>query len=124
MIGVDTSFLIDFFKGNKKAIKLAQEHKELATCELVNFEFLIGNLTQEQEATFLRFINNRPSYALTQEATKQAAKTYREAKQKGKTLPLVDCLIASTYQTHGITHIATKNNKHFTDIPTIQTITY
>ena len=58
-IGIDTSFLIDFLKGNKAAVLLMQKYQNnVVISNLVIYEFLCGNLSIEQLKKFYQFISN------------------------------------------------------------------
>ncbi len=83
MIGADTSFLIDFLDEKEEALKFMKENKEqIKICEPVIFEFLCGNLTEEEKETFLAFISRFETFNLDRNATLKSSEIYREGKKQ------------------------------------------
>ncbi|MBR9701154.1 type II toxin-antitoxin system VapC family toxin [Candidatus Woesearchaeota archaeon] len=124
-IGVDTSLLIDFFKGEKKAADfMKKKGKYLVVSELVVYEFLCGNLKKREEAIFLAAMQSFPTVNVTRESATKASKVFREGKSKGKPVGHQDALIAGSYMSAGINQIATKNTKHFRNINGLKMETY
>ena len=118
MIGADTTFLIDFFKGIPSAVNYMKKNKELlCLCEPVVYEFLCGNLTPEEVDTFLGFVLQFPVFAFDQNAALKASSIFREGKKLGKTISHPDAIIAGCYLANQVSRIVTRNAQHFSTIP-------
>ncbi|MDY6764387.1 MAG: PIN domain-containing protein [Halobacteria archaeon] len=125
MIGADTSFLIDFFKGDNDAVEWMGEHSNvLYLCENVVYEFLCGNLTEDERQTFLGFVLQFPVIEFDREAALKASDIYREGKRKGETVPHPDAMIAGTYVSHEVKKIVTCNIDRFDQIDGISVVEY
>ena len=124
-IGIDTSFLIDYFKGESSAIEFMREHSGLLrVSELVMFEFLCGRLTERQKVFFLQAMQSFPHVGFDAEAAICASDMYRKGKKNGKTVNQPDCLVAGSYLANGVTSIVTKNSKDFEKIADIDVLSY
>lgn len=113
MIGLDTSFLIDYFRRDPGARQLIEQEDAFCVSELVVFEFLCGNLSDSAENAFLAFVSQLESFPVTREAARLSAKLHRGAKRKGMAIGAADALIAGTLLAHGVKRVATRNAKHF-----------
>lgn len=117
MIGADTSFIIDFFQGEKNAVDWMEKNKEsLCLCENVVYEFLCGNLKEDEKNLFLAFVSQFEVFSFDRNAAFTSSKIYRKSKIKGKFVAHPDAMIAGTYASHGIKKIVTKNIKHFNEM--------
>ena len=124
MIGADTSFLIDFLKGDEAAILWMEQHKDnLCICENIIYEFLCGNLKNKQSDIFLGFISQFPVLSFDRKAALKSSMLFRNAKRKGRTVAHPDVMIAGVYLSNSISRIITRNSKHFAELP-IETLTY
>jgi len=125
IVGADTSFLIDFFKGEKGAVEFMQKHaKLLRVSELVIYEFLCGNLTKEQKEMFFEAMQSFVTVTFNREAGVFASEMFRNAKDKGKEVGHQDCMIAGSYVAHGVKLIVTRNDKHFKNINEVDVVMY
>lgn len=124
-IGLDTCFLIDFFKGDVKAIAAFEKYYERCTIhDIIIFEFLCGKLSEKQAALFEEKIDLLENVPMSRKAVSLASQLYRLNKKKGITLGKFDILIASIYMASDIKKILTRNKKHFKDIKGLQVIAY
>lgn len=124
MLGLDTSFLIDFFAEDEGAKKLWESEEAVCLCEPVVFEFLCGNLTKREEEIFLQFASQITTLPMDRKVAIKSAQLYRQEKRKGKTLGAMDALVGGTYAANQVTRIATRNTKHFENLEKIQTVDY
>lgn len=123
MIGADTSFLIDFFRGEERAEKFMEEHKEVIhLCENVVYEFLSGNLTTEEKEKFLGFVDQFPVHSFDRESALESSEIFRAGKRDGITVPHPDAMIAGSYRTHSVEKIVTRNTDHFKNIEDLEII--
>lgn len=124
-IGIDTSFLIDFFKGDASAMEFMRTHSGLLrVSEIVVFEFLCGGLSQRQKSFFLQAMQSFPRVDFNAEAAIAASDVYRGAKRKGKAISQPDCQVAGCYLAHGVTSIVTRNVRDFEKITEINVLSY
>ena len=94
-IGVDTSFLIDFFRGEQSAVEFMRVHSGLLrVSDIVIFEFLCGKLTERQRTFFLQAMQSFSHVEFNAEAAISASDLYRNGKRKGKSVNQPDCQIA------------------------------
>lgn len=125
MIGGDTSFLIDFFKGEKGAVEWMDENKEaLHLCENVVYEFLSGNLTDKEKQKFLGFVSQFPVHSFDRDAALESSEIFRSGKKRGETVPHPDAMIAGIYSSRNVEKIITKNPDHFKHAGGIEVIEY
>jgi predicted nucleic acid-binding protein len=124
-IGADTTFLIDFFKGEKKAVEFMKLNSHLIrVSELVIYEFLCGKLGQREKRLFLEAIEHFGCIPFNHDAALLASEIFRNQKKTGKTIGHQDCMIAGSYLSHGVFNIVTRNKKHFEKITKINAKTY
>lgn len=125
IVGADTTFLIDFFKGEEPAVDFMRAHaRVLRVSELVIYEFLCGNLSPSDQALFFEAIQSFTTVPFNREAAIHASELYRKGKRSGKTVNHQDCMIAGSYLAHGISHIVTRNKHHFNDMKRVTVLTY
>lgn len=124
MIGADATFLIDFLRGEAKAVEwMAKNYDVLCLSENVVYEFLCGNLTESEIDRFFAFVSQFPVFSFNRNAAIKSSMMYREMKQKGKTVAHPDAMIAGTYLANSVNRIVTRNRKHFENLP-IRVMTY
>ncbi len=130
MIGLDTSAIIDLFKGNPEVKRFLDGNNEpLATTIMSYLELFFGiddeKKAHRDEADYYReFFSIAYNFELTKESCEKAAAVYQALKKKGKAIEHFDCAIAAILLTNGITKILTKNAKHFEDISQLTAISY
>lgn len=125
MIGADTTFLIDFLKGKGDAVEWMEKHKNiLYLCENVIYEFLCGDLTEQERETFLGFVSQFQVFSFDRDAALKSSKIFRKRKEKGESIPHPDAMIAGTYTAHEVHKIVTDNPEHFKGIEDITVVRY
>ncbi len=125
MIGSDTSFIIDFLKGEVAAIAAMEKYREqIYLCEPVVFEFLCGNLTAAETEKFHTFVSKFTVFNFDRNSSVTAAALLRTCKRLGKSISNPDAMIAGTYRANHINAIITRNKNHFQHISQIKVITY
>ncbi|MEK6940845.1 MAG: type II toxin-antitoxin system VapC family toxin [Nanoarchaeota archaeon] len=130
MIGLDTSAIIDIFKGNEAIKKKLLGLKEpLTVTQLSYLELMFGidfsNKNFENEIHYYdTFFNTFLNFQLTCEACKRASQVSTSLTKKGKSIGKFDCTIAGIFLANGVNQIITKNVKHFQNIPEIKIINY
>jgi len=111
---LDSNIIIDFLLKRPKSIKIL-EHLSInsvpSTSPVCIAEVQLGVKKGEINKTN-QFLDSLIIYDLTKEIANLSGKLIREYKEKGKTLNLVDTLIASTCIINGLT-LVTYNIKHY-----------
>lgn len=130
MIGLDTTAIIDLFKGNEAISKIVNNSNELFFTTIINYqEIMFGinpqmNASQEEMLFYDQFFDHIYVITLNKENTKSAADLFWNLKKKGKEIGKSDCMIASILQSNGVQKIITKNVRHFKEIPQLEVISY
>lgn len=125
MIGVDTSFLMDFLKGEEKAVKAMEKYKDsIYICENVVYEFLCGNLSENDINKFLGFVSQFPVVGFGRDAAIVSSKIFRDSKKKGDPVPHPDAMVAGSYLAENIDRIITRNKSHFEKIKGLKVLGY
>lgn len=120
-IVVDTSILIDYFRGGKKWQEFLVEvsgEAELFLPTIVIFEIFAGKSTKNVscEKAIIDFLNNFKKIDLSEKIAKRAGELYRDV---SKTLQVPDYVVAaSALEIGGI--LLTLNRKHFREIQSLQ----
>ena len=125
IVGADTTFLIDFFKGEVLAVEFMRKYaRVLRVSELVIYEFLCGNLSSKDQALFFDAIQSFTTVIFNREAAIHASELYRKGKSSGRTINHQDCMVAGSYLAHGISYIVTRNKQHFRNMKEITVLGY
>ena len=117
MIGLDTTAVIDLFKG-VDAVKqvLSKTGEPLCATRVTYLELMFGidpRRHKEEEQFYDAFFSTIYALELDASACKQAGRIFQELKQKGRTVGEFDCVIAGILLNNGIKKIITRNKKHF-----------
>jgi predicted nucleic acid-binding protein len=98
---LDTSVIIEIFKGNKRILHELKKDKTVVygISVITLFELYCGNLKEREEL----FLEKIPKLSFDEKSAKFAGKIYRDLKTKGKTPKVKDLLIASSAIAHSKT---------------------
>ena len=130
MILIDSDCIVDFLRGDEKAIKiLGKNVGSIVTSELNSFEVFFGifihkNIPKDELFSAERFFESIKILSFDYQCGKIAAKMLSELRNKGEEINQNDCLIASVMIKNGITKIITRNKKHFGKIKDLKVIGY
>ena len=125
MIGVDTSFLIDFFNGEEDAVNWMEEHKDVVhISENVVYEFLCGNLDNNEVEKFLGFVSHFPTVSFDRDSAIRSSEILRNQKRNGTRTSHPDTMIAGSYLGHEISKIVTRNPSDFESIQDLEVLEY
>ncbi len=130
MIGMDTTAIIDLFKGDKNLIKLLEKTKTPVVSTQMNYLELMfgldiskGDHIREMEY-YDELFEEVHTLPLNKEASKKAAKIFWNLKRSGNTIDKFDCIVAGILLSSGIDKIITRNVKHFEKISGIKVLKY
>lgn len=133
MICLDSSFVIDYLKGDSSAKKTLAKYEEekLFVSEFTVFEVaegLIYSLNKNNDKksfdVFFEFLETIEVLPLTNFFSLEAAKINANLNLEGKKIDSVDSLIIGSMFANNIFKIITKNVKHFSSINDIKIINY
>jgi len=130
MIGLDTTAIIDIFKGDGNIKKFLENNKEPLAATIMSYLELHFGLDLQnskhivEEKYYDEFFKNLYSVDLTKDSCKEASKIYWKLKEEGKIIEQFDCTIAALLLTNGIKKILTRNTEHFQRIKELKTISY
>ncbi len=93
VVVLDTSVLIDIFRGNKKTLEELKKYKEeiFAITSITLFELWQGKLKEVEKFV----LDNLPKYPFDEKSAKLAGIILKELKEIGKIPEIQDLLIAS-----------------------------
>ncbi|MBI2649894.1 PIN domain-containing protein [Candidatus Woesearchaeota archaeon] len=130
MIGLDTSAVIDIFKGNERLKQFLENNKEPLAATLMSYLELFFGLNPEnpKHATegeyYTEFFKSLYNVDLSKDTCEEASKIFWRLKKEGKTIEQFDCAIAASFLTNGVNKILTGNPKHFEKIKQLNVISY
>jgi predicted nucleic acid-binding protein len=130
MIGLDTSAIIDLFKGDEKIKLFLEKNKEPLAVTMISYlELFFGLDTTHQKHVdegnyYKSFFKDVYLFDLTTLSCEKASKLFWNLKKQGKEIEQFDCTIAGIFLTNGINKILTKNPKHFERITEARVIDY
>jgi tRNA(fMet)-specific endonuclease VapC len=111
---LDSNIIIDFLFKRPKSIKILESisiNSMPSTSPICIAEVQLGAKKEEIDKTN-QFLDSLIVYDVTKEIANLSGKLIREYKKEGKTLNLIDTLIASTCIINGLI-LVTYNSKHY-----------
>ncbi len=130
MIGLDTTTVIDLFRGDENLKKvLSQQTEPFAATQLTYLELMFGldaelKNHQQEKAYYDELFNSVVLLSLNNHACVKASELFWKLKKRGITLGKFDGTIAAIFLMNGISKLITKNKKHFEQVPGIRVVTY
>ena len=130
MIGLDTSALVDLFRGDEKIKELfSQLDEELASTHINYFELMVGidlkDYSYHEELEFFKSLFEEVKLlTLSKDSCKSSSLIHWELKKSGKMIGKLDCMIAGIFLANGVNKIITRNAKHFENIKGLKAISY
>jgi len=130
MIGLDTSAIIDIFKGEQGIKKFLETNKEPYMTTIMNYLELFfginpGNKNHTIEAEYYHdLFKNVHALELSKDACEEASRIHWNTKKSGNMIGQFDCIIAGIFLSNGVNKILTRNKKHFKRVKGLTVITY
>ena len=130
MIGLDTSAIVDIFRGELRVKEFLSKNQEPLAVNIVSYLELsfgleTGNPRHDKERRFYdEFFNTLYNFDLTRESCIEASRIFSVLKKEGKVIEPFDCAIAGIFLSNGIRKIITRNPKHFERIKGMDVIIY
>ena len=130
MIGIDSSALIDLFKGNNSIVKLFNNLDDKVFTTYINyFEIFAGiNLKdkfyEDEQNYFESLFKELELLNINKKSCKISSLIIWELRKKGKMIGNMDSMIAGILLSNGVNKIITRNKKHFENIKGLKVISY
>jgi predicted nucleic acid-binding protein len=130
MIGIDTSALIDLFRGEENIVKLLESIDDnLFTTYINYFEIITGidikdGKYNEEFEYFKNLFNDLTLLNLNKKSCEISSLITWELKSKGAIIGKMDIMIAGIFLANGVNKIITRNKKHFENIKGLKVISY
>lgn len=130
MIGLDTTAIIDVYRGEEKICALLPQIEEpLAVTQISYMELMFGIEPEnekhaKEERYYDDFFQSVKTVGLDNAACKKTSEIYHDLKREGATIGKFDCIIAGSFLAQGIKKIITRNDRHFAKIRGLEVITY
>jgi predicted nucleic acid-binding protein len=128
---LDTSFLIDFLRGNEDArttyLTLKTQGYRFATTTIVAFELFRGidkrRRQKREEQAVYKLLTQLVVWYLDVEAAEHASRIYTGLENSGKPIGVNDCLTAAIALTNSC-HKIISSDIHFKTVPGLEFISY
>ncbi|MAF50840.1 MAG: hypothetical protein CMH64_01990 [Nanoarchaeota archaeon] len=130
MIGLDSSTVIDFFKGDISLKNTLEKIDDPLVLNIVSYlEIMNGinpsNMPHKKEEIFYdNFFDSFLVFELNRKNSKKSSEILWQLKKMGKVIGLSDCAIAGIYLSNGVNKILTKNKRHFANIKGLEVLSY
>ena len=113
MIGLDTTALIDLYKGDEELYKLLREiDEEIVFNDLSYLELMAGSdpkKHQNEEKFYDKLYQSARSLNLSRNSSKKARDIIWNLRKKGITIHVIDATIAAIYLENNVKVLITKN---------------
>ncbi|HLD33296.1 MAG TPA: PIN domain-containing protein [Candidatus Nanoarchaeia archaeon] len=118
MIGLDTTAVIDLFRGDSNIKSVLQQYSAYAFTDFNYLELFFGlDSTNKQhiaEAEYYeQLFESVTRLSFNRDIARKASEIYWRSQKRGKTIGKFDCVIAAIYLANNVDTIITRNSKHF-----------
>ena len=130
MIGLDTTAIIDIFRGDAGIQDFLRKNREPISSTMLNYLELYfgidnGSKNSKKEGDYYdEFFESIITFELKKDSCKKASEIMSYLKNRGTPIEGFDCAIAAIFLTNGVKKILTRNIKHFEKINGIEVLSY
>ena len=130
MICLDTTSIIDLFRGEKNLKSILENIKEQLVTTRINYlEIMFGlDFTDHDHKKEIEYYNeffrSIKILELDDSSCKISSKIFWNLRKKGKIVEKFDCVIAGILLSKGLNRIITRNVKHFINIQELKLLSY
>ncbi len=130
MIALDTTAIIDIFKGEEDIKKVLGGIKDEFVTTLINYQEILFGLDLNDQGYkreigyYDDFFQEVNILLHDKETAKEASKIFWNLKKQGRSIGRFDCMIIGILLHNGVNKIITRNVKHFENIKELKIITY
>lgn len=130
MLGLDTTAIIDLFKGDENLRKFLEDNNEpLATNTFNEFEIFFGIDPEEprhenESKCYEELFDTTYNIAIDRSVCRRAAAIHWKLRKRGTPISKFDCAIAACFLENGVKKILTRNRKHFEKIDGLDVRSY
>jgi len=125
---LDTTYLIDLLRADKKVLELFKNEAELLTTQINMYEVISGlflrKISYSKFSEILSLFEHIRVIPFDDDAVIHSARIYSELTKRGKKIPDTDCMIAGSALGRGIDTIITRDIKDFRKITEMNIETY
>ena len=130
MIGLDTTAIIDLFKGDESVREVVENIKEPLASTIINHQEIMFGIDstdrkyKNESEYYEKFFADIPIIQLDIESSKKSAEVFWKLRKEGKEIGRSDCIVAGIFLSNGINKLITKNVSHFKAIKELKVIAY
>ena len=130
MIGLDTTAIIDIFRGNPNIKILLEKVSDQIVTSIINYQEVMFGLDynesrfKDEFVYYDEFFVDVLPLTFTTDSAKKTAEIFWRLHKQGRTVQRFDCMVAGCFISHGINKIITQNVKHFEHIKELNVISY
>jgi predicted nucleic acid-binding protein len=130
MIGMDSSALVDLFRGEENIVRLLESIDDKLYTSYVNyFEIMMGINTKDKNYNkeleyFESLFDEITLLNLNKKSCEISSVINWELKTRGAMIGNIDMMIAGILLANGVNQIITRNKKHFENIKGLKVISY
>ncbi|MBI4210782.1 MAG: type II toxin-antitoxin system VapC family toxin [Candidatus Diapherotrites archaeon] len=130
MIGLDSTIIIDLFRGDMMAREAIANADEPLASTIINYQELMFGLDldkkehKEEGEFYDRLFDGIFLLDMTKQSAKKAAGVMKELQKTGVEAGRFDSMIAAILLESGVKRIMTRNARHFAKIKSLEVIRY
>ncbi|MBI2664353.1 type II toxin-antitoxin system VapC family toxin [Candidatus Woesearchaeota archaeon] len=130
MIALDTTAIIDLFRGDEAVRKFFENNTEPIAATIMNYAELFFGLdpddsSHSKESEYYKgLFDGIYHFNLSESACEKASSLYWELQKNGTPIGQFDCIIAGILVVNGVKKILTRNVKHYSKIKELKAVPY
>ena len=130
MIALDTTALIDLFKGDKSLKLLMKDLNQGFAITSINCQEIYFGINPKEpkhlleEEEYNRFFKEIIVFDFDKNSAKESSEIFWNLGARGEHIGKFDCMIAGTLISNSVDTVITKNKKHFENIKGLKVLSY